>query len=88
MQIIRKNNSCRMGGPKKGQWVTVLLIRASTAGVCENRNLLPSEILPRFYLQTTLGNLFFYDLHQGLRKRIPIFSTRVTERISFSSQPP
>ena len=60
MQIIEKNNSCRMGGPKKGQWVTILLIRrASTAGVCENQNFLPSEILPRSYhhLQT-LGNLF------------------------------
>ena len=55
---IQKNNSCRMGGPKKGQWVTILLIRASTAGVCENHYILPSEILPMSYLQTTLGNLF------------------------------
>ena len=57
---IQKNNSCRMGGPKKSQWVTIILIRAST-GVCENHNLLPSEILPpRSYhlLQTLLGNLF------------------------------
>ena len=48
---IQKNNSCRMGGPKKGQWVAI----ASTAGVCENHNLLPSEILPRSYLQTTFS---------------------------------
>ena len=41
---IKKNNSCRMGG----QWVTIILIRAST-GVCENHNHLPSEILPRSY---------------------------------------
>ena len=54
---IQKNNSCRMGGPKKGQWVTIILIRASTAGVCENYNLLPSEILPMSYL-LTWGNLF------------------------------
>ena len=31
--LIQKNNSCRMGGPEKGQWATIILIRAST-GVC------------------------------------------------------
>ena len=46
---IQKNDSGRMGGPKKGQWVTIILIRAST-GVCENHNHLPSEILPRSHL--------------------------------------
>ena len=54
---LQKNNSCRMGGPKKGQRVTIILTRAST-GVCENNNHLPSEILPRSYHLWTLGNLF------------------------------
>ena len=44
---IQKNNSCRMGGPKKGQWVTIILIRAST-GVGENHNHLTSESLNKF----------------------------------------
>ena len=34
---IQKNNSYRMGGSEKGQWVTIILIRAST-GVCEDYN--------------------------------------------------
>ena len=40
-------------------YAILLIRRASTAGVCENQNFLPSEILPRSYhhLQT-LGNLF------------------------------
>ena len=41
---IQKNDSGRMGGPKKGQCVTILLIKASTAaGVCKNHNLLPAK---------------------------------------------
>ena len=41
---IQKNNSCRVSGPKKGQWVTIILIRVST-GACENHNnlLLPTK---------------------------------------------
>ena len=34
---IQKNNSCRTDGPETGQWVTIILIRAST-GVCEDYN--------------------------------------------------
>ena len=34
---MQKNNSCRMGGLKKGQWVTIILLRASTC-VSENHN--------------------------------------------------
>ena len=65
---IQKNNSCRVGGPKKGQWVTIILIRAST-GVCENHNLLPSEILPRSYYLQTLGNLFLSSSSPGSKKK-------------------
>ena len=68
---IQKNNSCRVGGPKKSQWVTIILIRAST-GVCENHNNLlfcqPSEILPRSYLQT-LGNLFLSSSSPGSKEK-------------------
>ena len=65
---IQKDNSCRVAGPKKGQWVTIILIRAST-GVCENHNtLLPSEILPRSYLQT-LGNLFLSSSSPGSKEK-------------------
>ena len=65
---IQKNNFCRMGGLEKGQWVTIILIRAST-GVCENHNnLLPSEILPRSYLQT-LGNLFLSSSSPGSKEK-------------------
>ena len=49
----KENNSC---GPEKGQWVTIILIRAST-GVCENHNHLLSEILPRSHLQILLGKI-------------------------------
>ena len=67
---IQKNNSCRMGGPKKGLWVTILLVRkASTAGVCENHNLLSSEIFPRSYLLQTLGNLFLSSSSPGSKKK-------------------
>ena len=64
---IQKNNSCRMGGPEKGQWVTIILIRAST-GVCENHNHLPSEILPRSHLKT-LGNLFLSSSSPGFKEK-------------------
>ena len=52
----QKNNSCRMGGPEKGWWVTKILIRAST-GVCINHNHLPSEMFLRSNFQT-LKKLF------------------------------
>ena len=52
---IQKNNSCRMGGPKKGQWVAILLIRrASTAGVVCNVYVR----IRSYHLLQTLGNLF------------------------------
>ena len=85
---IQKNNSCRMGGPEKGQWVTKILIRAST-GVCENHNHLPSEV------KSFQGLIFrhweissYHHLHGAPRKRTPIFLTRVTERVSFCNQTP
>ena len=58
-----------MGGPKKGQWGTILLIKASTAGVCEKHNLLPSKILPRSYLLQTLGNLFLSSSSPGSKEK-------------------
>ena len=79
---IQKNNSCRIGGPKKGQWVTILLIRrASTAGVCENHNLLPSEISPRSHLQTFGKALFLSSSSSSpaFKEKHTIFLTRVTE---------
>ena len=64
---IQKKNSCRMGGLEKGQWVTIILIKAST-GVCENHNHLPSEILSRSHLQALLYcESSSYHLHQAPR---------------------
>ena len=51
---IQKNNSCRMGGPKKGQWVTIILIRAST-GVCENHNASSAKCNPSMVLSSDIG---------------------------------
>ena len=64
---IQKNNSCRMGGPEKGQWVAIILIRAST-GVCEHHNHLPSEFLPRSHLQT-LGKALFLSSSPDFKKK-------------------
>ena len=76
---IQKNNFFRVGGPKKGQWVTIILIRAST-GVCENHNHLPSEIFPRSHLQTFGKALFLLSSSSpAFKEKHTIFLTRVTE---------
>ena len=77
---IQKINSCTMGGPEKGQWVTIILIRAFTS-VCSNHNHFPNEILPR---SSDIGKAFVinHHLHQTPRRRIPIFLTQVTKKTS------
>ena len=67
MMPIQKKISCRKGGPEKGQWVTIILIRAST-GVCENHDHLPSEILPGSHLQT-LGKLLLSSSSPDLKEK-------------------
>ena len=66
IKSIQKNNSCRIDDPKKGQWVTIILIGSST-GVCEDHNHLPSEILPRSHLQRLGKALFLSSLINNSR---------------------
>ena len=87
---IQKNNSCRMGSPEKGQWVTIILLRASN-DTCEDHNHLQSKILPRSHLLQTLGmplslSSYHHHFYQTPRKGILIFLTKVTVQTSLLLQ--
>ena len=86
-----------MGGPEKSQWITTIIIKAST-DVCEDHNHLQSEIIQRIYVQALEKPLLLLSssphskkkktslLDQGDRTtQIPFIVKRSSQRYGISS---